>query len=74
MRFVGMVRVNRDSKSGAMPGAQRLAEAIGCVKRCPNPFDGESEIEIGQVFEPEDFGEVLLPELRAQEQRLRSES
>ncbi len=34
-----------------------LEEAIEWVKRCPNPFDGESEIEIRQVFEAEDFGE-----------------
>ncbi len=47
-------------------------EAIEWVKRCPNPFDGESEIEIRQVFEAEDFGEALTPELREQEQRLRS--
>ncbi|TAM61652.1 MAG: YciI family protein [Rhodanobacter sp.] len=119
MRFMVMVRANRDSESGAMPSAQRLAEmgkfneelvkagvmlaaaglrassmgarvrfsgskrtvidgpfaetkeliagfwlwqvrsldeAIEWVKRCPNPFDGESEIEIRQVFETEDFG------------------
>ncbi|WP_184672099.1 YciI family protein [Rhodanobacter sp. A1T4] len=49
-------------------------EAIEWVKRCPNPFDGESEIEIRQVFEAEDFGEALTPELREQERRLRSRS
>jgi len=49
-------------------------EAIEWVKRCPNPFDGESEIEIRQVFEVEDFGEALTPELREKEQRLRSRS
>jgi hypothetical protein len=37
------------------------------------PFDGGSEIEIRQVFEAEDFGEALTPELREQEQRLRSQ-
>ncbi len=42
-------------------------EAIEWVKRCPNPMEGESEIEIRQVFEPEDFGEELTPELREQE-------
>ncbi len=41
-----------------------LEEAIEWVKRCPNPFDGESEIEIRQVFEAEDFGEEFTPELR----------
>lgn len=46
-------------------------EVIEWVRRCPNPMDGESEIEIRQVFEPEDFGDALTPELRAQEDRLR---
>src|SRR5437667_5069832 len=45
-------------------------EAIEWVKRCPNPFEGESEIEIRQVFEADDFGAELTPELREQEQRL----
>jgi hypothetical protein len=40
-------------------------EAIAWVKRCPNPHDGESEIEIRQVFEAEDFGAEFTPELRA---------
>ena len=40
-------------------------EVIEWVRRCPNPFDGESEIEIRQVFEAEDFGEAFTPELRA---------
>ena len=49
-------------------------EAIEWVKRCPNPFPGaESEIEIRQVFEAEDFGAEFTPELRAQEERLRAE-
>ncbi len=49
-----------------------LQEAIGWVKRCPNPMPGEeAEIEIRQVFEAEDFGAELTPELRAQEDRLR---
>jgi hypothetical protein len=47
-------------------------EAIEWVKRCPNPMPGESEIEIRQVFEAEDFGAELTPELREQEERLRS--
>ena len=46
-------------------------EAIEWVKRCPNPHDGECEIEIRQVFEPEDFGAAFTPELREQEERLR---
>jgi hypothetical protein len=46
-------------------------EVIEWVRRCPNPHEGESEIEIRQVFEAEDFGEALTPELRAQEERIR---
>jgi hypothetical protein len=49
-------------------------EAIEWVKRCPNPMEGESEIEIRQVFEAEDFGDVLTPELREQEERLRAQA
>src|SRR6184192_2907205 len=48
-------------------------EAIEWVKRCPNPMDGESEIEIRQVFEAEDFGAEFTPELREQEEHLRAE-
>ena len=47
-------------------------EAIEWVKRCPNPMPGESEIEIRQVFEAEDFGDEYTPELRAQEERQRA--
>jgi len=47
-------------------------EAIEWVKRCPNPAEGESEIEIRQVFEADDFGPALTPELREAEARLRS--
>src|SRR5213075_2158456 len=47
-------------------------EAIEWVKRCPNPHPGESELEIRQVFEAEDFGAELTPELRAQEDRIRA--
>ena len=49
-------------------------EAIEWVRRCPNPSEGESEIEIRQVFAPEDFGENLTPELREQEARLRAQT
>ena len=49
-----------------------LEEAIEWAKRCPNPFEhGESELEIRRVFEADDFGAELTPELREQEQRLR---
>jgi hypothetical protein len=51
-----------------------MDEAIEWAKRCPNPFEeGESEIEIRQVFEADDFGAEFTPELRAQEERLRAE-
>ena len=50
-----------------------LPEAIDWVKRCPNPMPGDSEIEIRQVFEAEDFGDALTPELREQEERLRKQ-
>jgi hypothetical protein len=49
-------------------------EVIEWVKRCPNPMPGESEIEIRQIFEAEDFGDALTPELREQEQRLRAQT
>ena len=49
-----------------------MEEAVEWVKRCPNPHPGESEIEIRQVFEAEDFGPELTPELREQEERMRS--
>ena len=48
-----------------------LEEAVDWVKRCPNPMMGDSEIEIRQIFEAEDFGAELTPELREQEERLR---
>ena len=45
-------------------------ECIEWVKRCPNPMPGDSEIEIRQVFEAEEFGEEFTPELREQEKRI----
>jgi len=50
-----------------------LQEAIDWVKRCPNPMKGDSEIEIRQVFEAEDFGAEFTPELREQEERIRAQ-
>lgn len=44
-------------------------EAIEWVKRCPNPMPTDSEIEIRQIFEAEDFGEALTPEIRARAER-----
>lgn len=48
------------------------AEAIEWAKRCPNPHPGESEIEIRQIFEAEDFGAEFTPELMEQEERIRA--
>ena len=50
-----------------------LEEAIEWVKRCPNPMNEESEIEIRQVFEADDFGAEFTPELREQEERQRAQ-
>jgi hypothetical protein len=54
--------------------AKSLDEAIEWVKRCPNPMEGESQIEIRQIFEMEDFGEEFTPELREQEERIRAQA
>jgi hypothetical protein len=48
-----------------------MDEAIEWAKRCPNPMEGESELEVRPVFEADDFGEHLTPELREAEARLR---
>ena len=53
--------------------AKSLDEAIAWVKRVPNPEGDEGEIEIRQVFETEDFGDEMTPELREQEQRMREQ-
>ncbi|MBB1059761.1 YciI family protein [Marilutibacter spongiae] len=50
-----------------------MDEAIEWVKRCPNPMPGDSTIEIRPVFEADDFGEAMTPELREQEDRLREQ-
>ena len=50
-----------------------LNEAVEWLKKCPNPMPGESEIEIRQIFDAEDFGAEFTPELREQEDRLRKE-
>jgi hypothetical protein len=50
-----------------------MEEAVEWVKRCPNPHNEDSEIEIRRVFEAEDFGAEFTPELREQEDRLRAE-
>ena len=51
-----------------------LDEAIEWIKRCPNPMEGESEIQIRQVFEADDFGDEFTPELREQENRIREQA
>lgn len=50
-----------------------MEEAIEWARRCPNPMAGESELEIRQVFEADDFGDEFTPELREQEERLRAQ-
>jgi hypothetical protein len=50
-----------------------MEEAVEWVRRCPNPMQSDSDIEIRPLFEAEDFGAELTPELRAQEDRLRAE-
>ncbi|EYS80720.1 MAG: YciI family protein [Cupriavidus necator] len=52
---------------------ESMDEAVEWVRRCPNPMESESEIEIRPLFEVEDFGAELTPELREQEERLRAE-
>jgi len=51
-----------------------LDEAIEWVKRCPNPMPGPSEIEIRPLYEMDDFGEIVTPEILEQEKRLRKET
>jgi hypothetical protein len=49
-------------------------EAVEWIKRCPNPHNAGGEIEIRPVFETDDFGEEFTPELREQEERLRTQA
>ena len=49
-----------------------IEEAVEWVKRCPNPMNSESDIDIRPIFEAEDFGAELTPKLKEQEDRLRS--
>jgi hypothetical protein len=51
-----------------------MEEAVEWIKRCPNPHEEEGQIEIRPVFETEDFGEEMTPELREQEERLRAQA
>ncbi len=51
-----------------------MQEAIDWLKRCPNPHNEPGEVEIRPVFEPDDFGEALTPELRKQEERIQAQA
>jgi hypothetical protein len=51
-----------------------MEEAVEWVKRCPNPHQSDSDIEIRPMYEMEDIGDALTPELREQEERLRKEA
>jgi hypothetical protein len=53
--------------------AKSKEEAIEWVKRCPNPFESDSDIEIRQVFEASDFGDEFTPEAREAEERMRAQ-
>jgi hypothetical protein len=50
-----------------------MEDAIEWAKRCPNPMEGESDLEIRPIFEADDFGAELTPELREREARMRKE-
>ena len=83
VRFTGGERTVVD---GPFPNASELvagfwlwrvasmAEAVEWARQCPNPMPGGGELELRPVFEAEDFGDELTPELREQEARLRAES
>lgn len=80
VRFSG---ASRQTRPGPFPEVDQLVagywiwkcdsleEAIRWVERCPNPMNEDSEIEIRQIYELEDFGDHITPELREQEERLR---
>ena len=51
-----------------------MEEAVAWAKRCPNPMPGPSEIEIRRIFEAEDFGEAMTPEIVELEERLREQT
>ncbi len=81
VRFDGPQRTVSDGPFGAtrelVAGfwiwqVRSMDEALEWLKKAP--FDGGTEIEVRPIFEPEDFGEALTPELRAQEERVRAEA
>lgn len=49
-----------------------MEEAIEWAKRCPNPMESDSDLEIRPFYEAEDFGEKFTPELQAREERMRA--
>jgi hypothetical protein len=53
---------------------QSMEEAVEWLKKCPNPHADECEVEIRQIFAPEDFGEALTPKLQVQEDRHREQA
>ena len=71
MRFMVMIRADRHSEAGEMPSEQLLAEMGRFNEELVKA--GDSEVEIRQVCEADDFGAEFTPELRAQEERLRAE-
>lgn len=72
--FEGPFRTNEVVAGFWIWNVASMDEAIEWVRRCPDPMPGEeAEIEIRPLFEAEDFGEALTPELKAQEDRLRDE-
>jgi len=68
-----MGRFNEELVKAGIMQVKSLDEAIAWVKRCPNPHNEDSEIEIRPLFAAEDFGEAFTPELREQEERLREQ-
>ena len=82
IRFAGSKREVIDGPFGAtrelvagfwLIEVKSKEEAVEWMKRCPNPMEGESELEIRQIFEADDFGAEFTPELREQEDRMRAQ-
>src|SRR3954467_212810 len=82
VRFSGKLRSVINGPFSATPGliagfwiwkVKSMDEAIDWAKRCPNPSGESGELEIRPIFEAEDFGDELTPELRQREERLRAE-
>jgi hypothetical protein len=79
---VSVLRLKRAEISGHIHDLEKrvarqranLANLDATIKLCPNPHNEDCEIEIRQIFEAEDFGAALTPELRSQEERLRAQA